>query len=300
MELLLFVVLNGSTSILGLLVNLFYILCFLTQGRDAKRALRQPVKLLFLMIMVYSILLQLTQLVIVALKFWMCSIFIRFGFHYTLRICTMSCMSSFVWLSVFYYTKIVPNQRPFFLWIRRNIKTLVYCGLLCNKLYFILKCVVDTTNSLSILTNNDTLNNIWSVEKQWTRSALAMIWCHIFYLMSFAVMMAGSWTATLVYLCKHMKNMEGRSLSSLHQKQMRVTITGLIQTILFLSCASWLVMMQFGTLMNFMDIGQFDSANTGISFYVLIMSVNVGLSQSLFRQMASSILSKVKAALRFS
>nr|XP_033472834.1 uncharacterized protein LOC117250994 [Epinephelus lanceolatus] len=36
-------------------------------------------------------------------------------------------MSSSVWLNFFYYTQIVPAQRAIFIWIKKNIKSVIFC-----------------------------------------------------------------------------------------------------------------------------------------------------------------------------
>ncbi|CAB1346971.1 unnamed protein product [Coregonus sp. 'balchen'] len=111
------ILLNGS--IIGLLVKVFYLLCMLAPGKDPERALSQPVKLLFFLEVGYSTALQMSVLVILFAE-WYYNIL-----DYLVRLVMLACMSSFVWLSVFYYTKIVPNQRPLFIWLRRNISAVV-------------------------------------------------------------------------------------------------------------------------------------------------------------------------------
>ncbi|XP_067117190.1 taste receptor, type 2, member 203 [Osmerus mordax] len=121
-------------------------------------------------------------------------------------------MSSCVWLSVFYYSKIVPNQRPFFIWMRRNIKLVFYSCLTVDRLFILLDACAMTYEitqarlGLSLFSNTSTDDG-----------------------------------ATLAYLRGHMKSMEGSSSfsSPLHQSQMRFTIMGLIHTLNYFLYALW-------------------------------------------------------------
>ncbi|CAL8342186.1 unnamed protein product [Boreogadus saida] len=52
-------------------------------------------------------------------------------------------MTTYVWLMFYYYIMIVPSQRALFLWVKKNIKSIIYIVLILDSTYkFIFICVM--------------------------------------------------------------------------------------------------------------------------------------------------------------
>lgn len=56
--------------------------------------------------------------------------------------CLSSSVSSSVWLNFFYYTQFVPAQRAIFIWIKKNIKPIIFFILLLENIYSLLDLVL--------------------------------------------------------------------------------------------------------------------------------------------------------------
>uniref|UniRef100_A0AAY4D633 Taste receptor type 2 n=1 Tax=Denticeps clupeoides TaxID=299321 RepID=A0AAY4D633_9TELE len=206
-------------------------------------------------------------------------------------------------LSAFYFTQIVPPRRSYFIWIKRNIKTIIYLGLLLYYFYFLIEWIViglvfydvfsqsrtDHTNSTS---GAGPVQNLSGNVLGLSSSINTMIGCRIFVIwMSLGVMTLSSCT-TVRYLRRHMKNMESSSISFSSpqlQSQMRVTIIGIVQGLLYLLCALWFCVDVWLRAIEFIifDIDRHISL-TVYSLYCLGSSVNLGVGQSLFRQRANT------------
>lgn len=231
-------------------------------------------------------------------------------------------MTTSVWLSFFYYTQIVPSQRALFTWVKRNIKSIIYWGLFGDRMFFMFQFAVRATgefyssgkgptNSTGFTSTNGTanvspkkvlLNNTTTLANA-TDAASITVLLHtliasqslkIIYVLFGLCVMVGSSCATVCYLHRHMKSMKeiGSPFSSprLHS-QMRVTIAGILQGILFFFTALWIFIHY---LSNFDD----KTLYTVISLYMFGTTLNLGIGQAVFRQREADICLKAQQAVK--
>ncbi|XP_030643478.1 taste receptor type 2 member 8-like [Chanos chanos] len=217
-------------------------------------------------------------------------------------------MTSSVWLNVFYYSQIVPAHRSFFIWMKKNIKMVIFCALVINKIYFFFNVVTDSF-AVSIIQNiqgmdiNATDINLEASLRQ--LDALIVIsrvklWLDFIYIFLSLCVMSASSFATVRYLQHHMKSMKmrGNSFSSPRlRSQMRVTITGITQGLLYFATMLWILIRG---LFIFYSSDQFDQNDyivyTVITLYSFGTAVNLGVGQSLFRQRANAFWCKTVQA----
>ncbi|XP_036430696.1 taste receptor type 2 member 10-like [Colossoma macropomum] len=299
-----FAVVNVSASVSSILMNLFFVFCMILPHQESEQ-LKQPLSILLGSLVGCSIAVHACVLVFVHNGFIsFASDSSQFMFYHLIQelmLFTMrTSVTSHIWLNVYYYCQIVPAQCSFFIWLKRNIRVFVYSALVTEKLFFlsgfisnilyyseVLQCCYSTNDTNSSLTGTqhnatDTkllvLSNIFNVQ-YWLRLA--------YFLLSLCVMSASS-GVTVLYLWRHMMNMEESSSSfsspRLH-RHMRVTITGIIHAVLYIICSTWLIC--DGPLRIQLP-SHFDPERniycTVISLYTFCSTLNLGAGQSIFRQ----------------
>uniref|UniRef100_A0A7N8YCB9 Taste receptor type 2 n=1 Tax=Mastacembelus armatus TaxID=205130 RepID=A0A7N8YCB9_9TELE len=213
---------------------------------------------------------------------------------FLLSVCSVSTsMTSSAWLNFFYYTQIVPAQKAIFIWIKKNIKSIIYTVWLAERIY----SLVDfTAMVLDILIVNvfESSNNLTvhydillrESSERLTDFTLVMIFivkAHFFFCLCVMVMSSGS---TTLYLCRHMRHMiaNGQPLfCPRFSSQVRVTITGILQGVLYGFCAVWSVYVFF----SISFVSQYTNF-TIINLYMLGTTFNLGAGQAVFRFMKNS------------
>uniref|UniRef100_A0A8C7HWS1 Taste receptor type 2 n=1 Tax=Oncorhynchus kisutch TaxID=8019 RepID=A0A8C7HWS1_ONCKI len=215
-------------------------------------------------------------------------------------------MSTSVWLNFFYYTQIVPAQRALFIWVKRNIKIIIYWGLFVDRVLFLFDLasviyyvtITEGNDNINDTSTNDTVSG--STDGLFYTDLVCFYSKMIYMFFCLCVMVGSSWV-TVCYLHRHMKSMKesGSTFSSprLHS-QMRVTITGILQGILYFLCALWIFLNIFSD--NYPSSIKFDynTYYTVISLYMFSTTVNLGIGQSVFRQRAADIWLKAQQAAR--
>ncbi|XP_037395055.1 taste receptor type 2 member 1-like [Pygocentrus nattereri] len=188
-------------------------------------------------------------------------------------------VTSSLWLNVFYYCQIVPAQLSFFIWLKKNIRLFIYAALVLDKFFFLFTFIVYVWHYIEIdLSQPKTFALSYTVIINfWSRL--------VYFLFSLCVMLTSS-CATVLYLRRHMKNMKESSRSSPHlHSQMRVTITGIIQTLLYFLCSVWLVICDsaFELTNSYFDADRYVLC-TVITLYSFGTNINLGVGQSIFRE----------------
>lgn len=327
MDNLSFTVVNGPLTFLNIFANIFFIFCMLCppHGREG---LKQPMKLL-LGSMVFCTTVYLVSL-IAAQCLWMVSASSEiYSAAYLIMVyMAATSMSTSVWLNFFYYSQIVPAQRALFTWVKRNIKSIIYWGLFGDRVFVIFQFAVRATgvfyssgkgptNSTGFTSTNGTanvspkkvlLNNTTTLANT-TDAASITVLLHtliasqslkIIYVLFGLCVMVGSSCATVCYLHRHMKSMKeiGSPFSSprLHS-QMRVTIAGILQGILFLFTALWIFIHYSSKVLSSTSFDD-NILYTVISLYKFGTTLNLGIGQAVFRQRAADICLKAKQALK--
>lgn len=291
---------NVPLSALNIVMNAFFIFCMIWHLQDEK--IKQPLKLLLVTLICCTI----TFLTSVIVQFFMetdnmqAILTSNVIFIFTL----FTSMTSSVWLNFFYYTQIVPAKRALCGWIKKNIKPIIYCIWFVEKVLImfnigtLLIYRVTAGNLVSdMMSLNSTINYDMILLKMPPLltdvcvATICIIKAHFIFCLFIMVMSSGS---TVIYLYKHMRRMatncQARSCPQFGS-QVRVTITGLLQGVLYLFCAVW-------TLYNYFSEDIFSGPFSGytyehftvISLYMTGTSFNLGAGQAVFRQRAAVIL----------
>ncbi|XP_070694458.1 taste receptor, type 2, member 201, tandem duplicate 1 [Pempheris klunzingeri] len=204
-------------------------------------------------------------------------------------ICSLSTStSSSVWLNFYYYTQVVPAQTALFIWIKKNIKSIICClwlfEIFSSAFDFTVRYLCRNWFELRF-SNNFTMDHDMTVkwQKHLCFSLDGMLIAHNIFCLCVMLVSSGS---TVAYLCRHMRHMaaNGQHFSSPRfSGQVRVTVTGIIQGILYAFCSVW----------NVCSFTSFHSSLliqlTVIDLYISGTTFNLGVGQTVFRQRAADI-----------
>lgn len=288
--------LNGPLAVLNIVTIAFYIFCIIRPLHGEK--IKQPLKLLL------WTLIGCTQTFL--LSGFVSGVTDGFSFQSARRskinqifyqgmISSVSTsMTSSVWLNFFYYSQIVPAHSALFIWIKKNVKSIIYGFWITERIY----CLFDFTSmflrltdfDVSLISNNFTMvddmseNNFYE-EMFWI--VFYTLKAHFVFCLCVMVMSSGS---TVLYLCGHMRHMaaNGQPASSPRfRNQVRVTVTGLLQGVLYVFSASWIIYSTFPKNDLYIGFTMIDS--TVINLYMSATLFNLGAGQAVFRQRAQHI-----------
>eukprot|EP00063_Salmo_salar_P054277 XP_014029112.1 PREDICTED: taste receptor type 2 member 8 [Salmo salar] len=304
MDELSYTVVNGLLAVFNILANLFFAFCLFCppRGRDG---LKQPVKLLL------GFLVCCTTIFLVSLITSECLWLLSESKESTyvdafVAFAAFTSMSTSVWLNFFYYTQIVPAQRALFIWVKRNIKIIIYWGLFVDRALFLFDLASDIyyvtitegNDNITYTSTNDTVSD--STDGLFY-TVKVCFYSKVFYMFFCLCVMVGSSCATVCYLHRHMKRMKetGSTFFSLRlHSQMRVTITGILQGILYFLCALWILTDIFINIYPSSIKFDYNTYYTVISLYMFGTTVNLGIGQSVFRERAADIWLKAQQAAR--
>nr|XP_008289046.1 PREDICTED: uncharacterized protein LOC103363877 [Stegastes partitus] len=293
MNYLTFVLINGPLLVLNITTNAFYTFCMVCPHQGEK--IKQPLKLLLGTMICSS-----TSYVVSILGVFLFELREEFNnvrpIPLLMSIFILSTsMNSSVWLNFFYYVQIVPAQRAFFHWIKKNIKPFIYCMWLMEKIYSLLDFTVVVLQIYHFkhfgfnetLTWNDGIAMPDGTVLMWGDFMfLVLIFLvKVHFCFCLCVMMKSSVT-TAVYLCRHMQRMiaNGYPLSCpCFSRQVRVTITGVLQGTLYMFCSAWLMYIFLRR-----KICPFVHFSV-ISWYMSGTMLCLGAGQTVFRQRAADI-----------
>lgn len=292
-----YITINGLLASIGLCGSLFYIFCLICPEREHE-GFKQPLKVLLELLVGTTSVTQIFIVLHISTEFfytpWALDVVISTMKTLGLGVNVATC----VCLEIFYYTQIVVTTDKFSIWLKRNIKTIVYGGLLFHGVFLMTQLVMEFSLSFKVFSSTPRRNctlgcNITqhefvsvnslplSVEHMILRCVrLAII------LLDLGVKMAFN-CRVVCYLWNHIKNMEssGSSFSRPQLKnQMRVTIVGIVQGFLFLLGTAFgifnFILWQDSTI-------RFDPDEriqaTAISAFCFTATVYMGVGQALFR-----------------
>uniref|UniRef100_A0A3B4C720 Taste receptor type 2 n=1 Tax=Pygocentrus nattereri TaxID=42514 RepID=A0A3B4C720_PYGNA len=214
--------------------GIFYSMNGINNTLTYKR-LKQPLKIL-LGILVGS---NIAAHVCISLTVFL-STFVKDFVFYIVVYTMMASITSSHLLNVFYCCQIISVQHPFFIWLKRNIKTVIYFALIVNTVLCLFGLSA-TLTAMSILNNyeNTTVTKIdWLGLSDTTQGVL---WMGLsFFSFSLSVMLISS-CLSVVYLWRHLRNMQesSSSFTSPHrQRPIKSTIRGIIlQALLHVICS---------------------------------------------------------------
>ncbi|XP_076603686.1 uncharacterized protein LOC143330810 [Chaetodon auriga] len=162
------------------------------------------------------------------------------------------CMTCSVWLNFYYYIQIVPSRRAFLVWLKKNIRPVIFIAVFLDGPFFFISSAV-------------TVADIFS---------------------------------TFRYLRGHIRRVaqDGSRFSTPRvQSQMRVTITGVSQGVLYLLYSTFYLFDSFAyNLSSRMALSLWVSF-TVTSVYISGTTVNLGIGQTTFRKRAAEVWKALKA-----
>lgn len=296
MDLFYTMMLNFPLVVLNVIANLLFIFCLVhpIQGEP----LKQPLKLLIWTIICSTLSFQVSLLLLLS--------FLQFfnTFELTLTVYGMfilslsTSMTASVWLNVFYYLQIVPSKTAVFLWVKRNLKPVIYCVWVVEKLLISLTVICIVVYHISfrnLVLDIQFLNitiaaNLLLIKVPSSVSTLAtatMVINEIYFITCLCIMSVSSWS-TAIYLSRHVRQMSSKGLSCSHiQSQVRVTITGILQEALFVFLSVWTLLQYILCDINEGPLPHLSLANTTIiNLYMIGTSGNLGMGQTVFRHRA--------------
>lgn len=291
-----FIFINGPFIFFNLTANVFYAFCLIFLPRNRQR-LKHPLKLLL------GFLVWCSTIYCVSLVSLCCVLQVSKSFEMFIVVWAIvlyyvhNSMTSYVWLTFYYYIQIVPAQRALFIWVKKNIKFVIYMVLLLDGMIFLFNDAVAVANIIhlnGLIDINGTLTEHRSDELYLMKEAgFFIIKVHI--LICLCIMTVCS-LSTVRYLHRHMRSVSqsGSSFSTL-QSQMRITITGISQGVLYFLYGTFHLFDSFMYLYSTdFYLGTWVSL-TVTSLYISGTTVNLGIGQAAFRQRAADVWKALKA-----
>lgn len=283
-----FLVINFPLVSLGLAANVFYLFCLCSPLSDRAK-LKQPLKIL-LEFLIWTC--------IVFLLFFFCmymvmkhskSQLVRFVLR-SLVLCNVhSSMMTSVWLSVYYYIQIVPLQRAFFLWVKKNIKLVIYTALIYQEVLIHVFGAADCVNALVNYSTSTCNGTLLECERH-LFSTTAGFYIMKLHVMGCLVMMTVSNFSTFNYLRSHMKKVaQGNVLTQKTASQLRTANAAVFQGVIYFTyCIFYLFSSFTVTFSPSHVIGTWISL-TFTTLYIFGTTINMGIGQTLFRQRVAGV-----------
>lgn len=146
---------NLPMAIVNVLANVFFMFCLVRPSQG--EPLKQPLKLL-LWTVICSTLSFLVSLLV--LFHWVTDSIVAHFSSYGMFVLSLSVsMSTSVWLNFFYHMQIVPSKNTIFVWIKKNLKPIIYCiwvvdkliiGLTVSSILTIIFFIINNLNDLQL------------------------------------------------------------------------------------------------------------------------------------------------------
>lgn len=282
-----FLYINSPLVLLNLVANSFYAFC-LAFPHSSVAKLKQPLKTL-LKFLVWSSIAFLTYLFCMY-EVTMCSsspVWYIMSWIVVLYNVRTSIMTSAL-LSFYFYIQIVPLQRAFFLWVKKNIKLVVYAVLLYQQLFIFLNGLVNCVNLLSGFSKscNGTLAD--SCLENTSFSNLVSFFAVTLHILACLVIMTVCNFSLVHYLSCHIKNVaQGGILTPKTGRQLRVTISSFFQGVLYFVYCTFYFLGEFTYRFSSDYILGIWFTLTVNTLYISGTTVNIGIGQTVFRKRAA-------------
>lgn len=142
MESIICVGVNIPCAALGLMINLFYVFCLnFSLGRTMN--IRQPLSSLLVLMIFCTDLFQVSPILHLSLDIsnatWNLKHAVNASMFYAVRVS----FPTTLWLNIFYCTQIVPGRTTSFMWLKRNIRPIVYLFTIFTKIYFLVYYILE-------------------------------------------------------------------------------------------------------------------------------------------------------------
>lgn len=275
-----FLIINCPLVSLGLMANVFYLLCL------SKAKLKQPLKILLEFFIWSSIVFLFFVFCTYMVMTYSKSPIVHFVM-WTFMLCNVhNSMITSVWLSVYYRIKIVPLHAAFFLWVKKNIKLVIYIALFQQE---VLIHVFGVTTLVDAIVNDPNHCNGTLCE---LHIFSFTSWVHIMkvYLLLCFVMMTLSNFSLVHYLRSHIKKVaQGNIVTQKTASQLRAANAAVFQGVIYIIfCIFYFLNGFMYTLSSSLIIGTWLSLTCG-TLYVFGTTINLGIGQTVFRQRAVCI-----------
>nr|XP_055072351.1 uncharacterized protein LOC129452490 [Misgurnus anguillicaudatus] len=293
-----FAIVMVPIAVTTILINLFFICCMFSSQEGPENLQKQPLNVLLGSLIACNFILNIFNLLYVMYDTVDVSLWVfvvsSAATLYTMR----TSFTASLGLNVFYYFQIVPAHQPFLLWVKTHIKLFMYLMLFSDRIFFLFGFIMHVLPRRVFISQVDL--NSSSVALNVTSEGLRVrhyliltdFWLRCFYFLVCLGIMVASNTSTVLYLWRHVKRMEDSSSSSaLHyQKQKRVAILSIIQTLLFLFSSAWLMSDE---IMFRFNVFYFDPSGnilySVVGFYSFGTTIILGVGQTKFRVRAVEI-----------
>lgn len=300
MEFITCVGVNIPCAALGLGINLFYVFCMIFPLGQAMNT-RQPLSTLLVLMIFSNSLFQVSLILYLSLSISGASWNLQHATNASMFYAVRVSIPTTLWLNIFYCSQIVPFRTDFFLWLKRNIKLIVYLLVVCTNIYFLVYYILDFIlvydlssgvfglNS-TVESRSDIISGLRIQLDQFLDILDAVTMALVF--LGLTTMLAVTGT-TGCYLYQHIKTMtkNGTSIhSQLLQNQVRVTITGFVQGLLYFLCSMGMFLDLYCTYHKY-KCDQ-NVLWTIFSVYTLATTLNLGAGQSLFKQRITQLWKK--------
>ncbi|XP_077071233.1 taste receptor, type 2, member 203 [Siphateles boraxobius] len=304
MEPWLFVLISSPLCFTAIVFNIIFLFCLMRPVSGV--TLRNPLRFLLIVVFINSTFQQLVTAITIIMLFFESPFWLQTlcrALIYQFFCGNFSCNA---WISIFYHMSIVPQHRAIFIWIRRNIRAILYVGFVLNQIVLLFSLSLGTVTYFLL---EPVPENFTSHELNTTSPAESLeVDLYLFHVANFLyllyctcpmITLLISWGKTFVYLREHMKKMgqSSESFSQPQQKsQMRVTVTGMVQAALFLPSSLWTVAVSVLYLTDLFEKVDPDRFIT-MSFCSASSLGNIlcfGFSQSVFRHGIVSVINKLK------
>lgn len=283
-----FLWINSPLVLLNLVANGFYAFCLaFPQSSGAK--LKHPLKTL-LMLLVWSAIAFLTYLFCMYEVAKLSSSLVLYVVSWIVVLCNVhgSIMTSAL-LSFYYYIQIVPLQRAFFLWVKKNIKLVVYAVLLYQTLFIFVNGLVNFVTLLSGFSScNGTLTD--SCLKNTKFSGLVSFYVLNLHFLACLLIMIVCNFSLVHYLSCHIKNVaQGGVLTTKTGRQLRVTISSVFQGVLyFVFCTFYFLGELTYRFSSDYTLGMWVMLTIN-TLYISGTTVNIGIGHTVFRKSAARV-----------
>uniref|UniRef100_UPI0037E8ED46 taste receptor, type 2, member 201, tandem duplicate 1 n=1 Tax=Semicossyphus pulcher TaxID=241346 RepID=UPI0037E8ED46 len=292
---------NMPLATFNIMANVFFVFCMVRPFPGER--IKQPLKFLLGMLIVCTVTFLMSAIVVFFVQVTAENVYFLLASYVVFAWSLSTSMNSSVWLNFFYYTQIVPAQTALFIWIKKNIKPVIYCICIVERIYSFLDVGVMLLDyltmadliydefSYNVTMNPDTvyiqmpssefMSNVYEI-------ALHIVQIHFFFTLCVMLMSSGS---TVVYLSKHMRRMvaSGQCLSCPRfRSQVRVTVTGILQGLLYFSCSTWTVYKVLSEQFSKQLLSPYTHF-TAINVYMTGTMFNLAAGQSVYRRRVEDI-----------
>ncbi|KAK0154056.1 hypothetical protein N1851_003852 [Merluccius polli] len=286
-----FVLTNGPLMFLNLMANVFFVFCLMT--RKTQRV-KQPLKILLGFVISSTIIYLFSVSLLYYLLMWIKSLKALLVLLAIVNYTVYVNMTSYAWLMFYYYIMIVPSQRGVFLWVKKNIKSVIYVMLFFDRLIFLgnASSEIASVTDISRFCNNGTVGLVTFPDfvKAW------FFIINVYICLCLSVMMVSSF-ATAHYLNKHMKSLAASGGSLFNPRlgsQIRVTVTGILQGVLYCLYGLWTMVIMWWLYFQSYPLFNFNINYTVTTLFISITTVNLWFGQTLFREGAVHVWKAVK------